>query len=484
MSLAENYVYSVIYQIISVLIPIVTVPYISRVLGAEGIGINAYTGSIVQYFALFGTIGIGLYAGRSVAYKRDDRKSLSETFWSIFLLQFTLCAVSFILCMIVTIIFAGQYRVIQMIQSLNLLAAAIDISWLFIGIEDLKKLVVRSIIIRILGIICIFAFVRNSGDLWVYTAISTFSLIFGQLVMWAYLYRVVDKHRVGYKDAIRHLKPSLELFIPQMAIQIYLVLNKTMLGVLANKQEVGLYENADKIVKMSLAFLTATGSVMLPRVANSFARGDKDKVRQYVYVTLNFVTYLAIPMTFGLIGISGRFVPWFLGNEFLKTSTLIILLSPVVIFVAWSNVIGFQYLIPTGKTREFTVSVVAGAGINFVLNLLLIKKFYSAGSAVATVIAEVMVTFIQFYLVRKDIKIMKLYKNLIRYNISGLAMFILVVVIGHFLDASYKTTIIQVLCGILIYIGMLFLLKSDINSYIFSKLFKRICNKLVSKEAA
>jgi O-antigen/teichoic acid export membrane protein len=484
MSLAENYIYSVIYQIISVIIPFITVPYISKILGAEGIGINAYTASIVAYFALFGTLGIGLYAGRSVAYVRDDRKRLSQIFWSIFLLQFTLCVVSFVLCIIFTTVFADKYRLIQIIQSLNLLAAAIDISWLFVGIEDLKKLVVRSILIRILGIFCIFAFVRDSGDLWVYTAISTFSLIFGQLVMWAYLYKVVDKYKVGYKDVIVHLRPSLELFLPQIAIQIYLVLNKTMLGALVSNQEVGFYESADKIVKMSLAFLTATSSVMLPRVANSFARGEKDKIRQYVYVILNFVTYLAIPMTFGLIGISGRFVPWFLGNEFLKTSTLIIILSPAVIFIAWSNVIGFQYMIPTGKTREFTISVVAGAAINFILNILLIRRMYSVGSAIATVAAEVAVTVIQFFLVRKDIKLMALYKNLIRYNLSGLVMFIAVILIGYPLDPSYKTTIVQVLCGAFIYIGMLFLLKSDINNYIFSRLYKRICSKFISKEAA
>lgn len=477
MSIAENYIYNVIYQIVVVITPLITVPYVSRTLGAEGIGINAYAGSIIQYFILLGTLGIGLYAGRTIAYIRDDRKRLSEAFWSIFLLQFTLCGISFILCIIFTIFLTEKYRLIQIIQSLNLLAVAVDISWLFVGIENFKKLVIRSIFFRILGAICIFVFVRGSSDLWKYTAISTFSTLLSQLAMWAYLYRIVDKYKASYREALRHLWPSLQLFLPQIAIQIYLVLNRTMLGVLASKQEVGLYENADRIVKMSVSFLTATGSVMLPRVANSFSKGENEKVCHYIYTMLNFVTYLAIPMTFGIIGISVKLVPWFLGEEFIKSTVLMIILSPIIIAIAWSNVIGFQYLIPTEKTGMFTISVAMGAAVNFLINLLLIKRYLSIGAALATVAAEVTVTVTQLHLVRKDIKMLKLYKNLISYNISALVMFIIIAAIGYPLDSSFKTTVIQVVSGIFVYVGMQFLLKSDINSYIFSKLYRRICSR-------
>jgi O-antigen/teichoic acid export membrane protein len=482
MSIAANYFYNVLYQVIAIIIPFVTVPYVSRVLGAEGVGINAYTGSIVQYFGLFGTIGIGLYGSRSIAYVRDDRKKLSKTFWGIFMLQFMLCSTSLFLYILFTVFFIDNYKLIQLIQGLNLLSAAIDICWLFSGIEDFKKLVVRSIFLRILGVACIFLFVKESSDVWKYTAISSLSLLLGQGVMWFYLGKIVDPYRVSFKETLKHLKPSLELFIPQIAIQIYLVLNKTMLGAIVNKQEVGYYENADRIIKMSLAFLTATGTVMLPRVANSFARGEKEKVRNYVYSTLNFVSYLSIPMMLGLIGISRQFVPWFFSLEFIKCAALISILSPIVLAISWSNVLGFQYMIPTGKVKEFTISVGIGAVVNFVVNLILIRRFHAIGAAVATVLSETTVTGVQMYLLRKELDLKGFYRNFTKYITAGLAMFLCVSMIGELLGPSSKTTLLQVSSGGLVYVLILFFLKSDINNYILRLVYNKLYRKLFSRE--
>jgi O-antigen/teichoic acid export membrane protein len=482
MSIAANYVYNVLYQVIAVIIPFITVPYVSRVLGAEGVGINAYTGSIVQYFGIFGTIGIGLYGSRSIAYVRDDRKKLSKTFWQIFTLQLMLCSISLALYIIFTIFFVDNYKFIQLIQALNLLSAAIDICWLFSGMEDFKKMVVRSIFLRIIGVACIFLFVKESGDVWKYTAISSLSLLLGQGVMWLYLGKIVDSYRVNFKEIIKHLKPSLELFVPQIAIQVYLVLNKTMLGSIVNKQEVGYYENADRIIKMSLAFLTATGTVMLPRVSNSFAKGEKEKVNNYVYSTLNFVSYLSIPMMLGLIGISRQFVPWFFSAEFIKCAALISVLSPIVIAIAWSNVLGFQYMIPTGKVKEFTISVGVGAVVNFILNLLLIRRFYSIGAAIATVISEISVTGVQMYLLRKELVLKKFYRNFTKYLTAGIMMYVCVYYIGVLLGVSSKTTLLQVLAGSSVYIIVLFFLKSDINNYILRLAYNKFCRIFSSKQ--
>lgn len=482
-SIVKNYAYNVIYQIISVIIPFITVPYVSRVLGAEGIGINAYTGSILQYFALFGSLGIGLYASRTVAYKRDNKEQLSKTFWSIFILQAVLCSISFILYLLFVFFFIEKYKLIQIIQSLNLLSIAVDISWLFVGIEDFKKLIIRSVFFRILGVISIFMFVKVPGDLWKYIVISSLSIFLGQIVMWAYIKKIVYKVKVTFKDIVMHLKPSLQLFIPQIAIQVYLVVNKTMLGILSSNQEVGLYENADKIIKLSLATITAIGGVMLPRISNSFAKGDTDKVNYYVYTILNFVSYLSIPFMFGIIGISRQFVPWFLGSEFTKCNILLIILSPIIITIAWSNVMGLQYMVPTGKINQFTISVIVGAIVNLSLNLVLIKSFHSIGAAIATLLSEAAVTTTQIYFLRDDIKISTLYLNIVKYIISSLIMFIPVMFIGYFFEANPMTSFTQIGIGILTYILASFLLKSDINKFIFSKVFSKIYKKLLSRRA-
>ena len=481
-SIAKNYTYNVIYQIVSVIIPFITVPYVSRVLGAEGIGVNAYTGSIVQYFALFGSLGIGLYAGRSVAYKRDDKEQLSKTFWSIFILQAALCSIAFILYVLFVLLFIEKYKLIQIIQSLSLLSIAVDISWLFVGIEDFKKLILRSIFFRILGVVSIFMFINAPSDLWKYIVISTVSIFLGQIVMWAYLKNIVNKVTVKFEDVVIHLKPSLQLFIPQIAIQVYLVVNRTMLGVMSSTQEVGLYENADKIIKISLATITAIGGVMLPRISNSFARGDNEKINYYLYTIFNFVSYLAIPFMFGIIGVSGQFVPWFLGSEFAKCSILLMILSPIVIAIAWSNVMGMQYMIPTGRTNQFTISVVVGAVINLALNLVLIRNFHSIGTAISTVLAEIAVTATQMYYLRYTLKFSTLYPNMVKYLFSSLIMFIPVMLIGDFFEAIPKTSVFQVITGAVTYILVLFLLKSDINNFIFSRVFGKIYRKLSSRK--
>lgn len=474
MSVAKNYIYNVIYQVANLIIPIITVPYVSRILGAEGVGINAYTNSIVQYFILFGTIGISLYGNRSIAYIRDDKQKLTNIFWNIFTLQLITSTISYILYIFFILTFAKENKIILIIQSINLLAASIDITWLFSGIEDFKKTVIRNLIVKILSVAGIFIFVTQRSDLWVYTFILALSVLLGQVVLWAYVPKIVDKYVFNLNEIKGHFIPSIKLFIPQVAIQIYLVLNKTMIGWMSSKTEVGLYENADRIVKMSLAVLTATGVVMLPRISNTFAKGDNKKVKEYIIKSLNFVSYLSIPITFGLIGISKQFVPWFFGNEFTKSIDLIIILSPMLISVSWSNVIGIQYMIPTGKSNEFTLSVTGGAVVNLILNMFLIKNLYSVGAAISTLVAETFVTVIQIFLIRKEINVFTFFKDLIKYIIAGLVMMLSIISIGNILGVSIKTTLIQITIGAVIYFLILFITKSEFNKSLCLKLFHRL----------
>ncbi|WP_279145840.1 oligosaccharide flippase family protein, partial [Clostridium tyrobutyricum] len=373
MSVAKNYVYNVIYQIVILIVPLITVPYVSRVLGSGGVGVNAYTNSIIQYFILFGTIGISLYGNRSIAYVRDDKSKLSRTFWGIFLLKIVTIIISYTVFIVFINFTHSQYKTIFLFQSIYIISAAVDISWLFMGLEDFQKTVTRNLIVKVIGVVCIFIFVKNRADLWKYVLILSCSELFGQLTLWFYVPRVMDKVKLSFYDIKRHLIPSINLFIPQIATQIYLVLNKTMLGYISNTNEVGYFDMSDKITRMSLAVVTAMGVVMLPRVANTFAKGDIKKVKEYLSKSFDFASYLSFPMMFGLAGISAQFTPWFFGPGFSKTGTLMCVISPIIIFIAWSNVLGVQYMMPVGKVKQFTISVTTGAVVNFILNILLIR---------------------------------------------------------------------------------------------------------------
>lgn len=473
MSVAKNYVYNVVYQIVILIVPLITVPYISRVLGSGGVGINAYTNSIIQYFILFGTIGISLYGNRSIAYVRDDKTKLSRTFWGIFLLKIITVIISYAVFIMFINFTNSKYRTIFLFQSIYIISAAVDVSWLFMGLEDFKKTVTRNLIVKVIGVICIFLFVKIRSDLWKYVLILSCSELFGQLTLWLYIPKVIDKVKLNFYDIKKHFIPSINLFVPQIATQIYLVLNKTMLGALSNTNEVGYFDMSDKITKMSLAVVTAMGVVMLPRVANTFAKGDMEKVKEYLSKSFDFASYLSVPMMFGLAGISAQFTPWFFGPGFSKTGTLMCVISPIVVFIAWSNVLGIQYMMPVGKAKEFTISVTIGAVVNFMFNILLIRHFQSLGTALATVIAEFSVTAAQFYLVRKDIEFKQIFKDIWKYLISSIVMFVIVKFIGHILGVGFKTTMLQIIIGGLAYIILLCLFKSDMNRKLIYTIFKK-----------
>ncbi|MET1249212.1 polysaccharide biosynthesis C-terminal domain-containing protein [Sporolactobacillus sp. STCC-11] len=365
-----------------------------------------------------------------------------------------------------------QYTLIFLIQSILIISAAVDISWLYMGLEDFKKTVLRNLIVKVIGVLCIFIFVKTSRDIWHYVLILSASELFGQLTLWMYLPKVVKKIKLNWHDIVIHFKPALGLFIPQIAIQIYIVLNKTMLGILSNVNEVGYFENADKIVKVILAVVTAMGVVMLPRISNTFAKGDTNKVKEYLYKSFGFASFLSIPLMFGIASISENFTPWFFGPSFNKTGIIIVMLSPIIVFIAWSNVLGVQYLMPIGKVRSYTISVICGAGINFVLNLLLIPHFQSLGTAIATLIAELIVTLYQFICIVKETKIKYLFSETWKYITGGFMMYFINQVIGYLMPINPLTTLVQIIVGVLIYFSILIVLKSQVN--------KQMINKVVS----
>lgn len=472
-SIAKNFLYNVVFQMVTLLLPLITVPYISRIIGKEGIGVYSYTLSITQYFIILGTLGIALYGNRQIAYVRDNKEKMSKNFWSIAFLQIIGTSIALIFYMIISA-FDSKYSYVYMIQSINIIAAMFDISWLYMGLEDFKKTVTRNLAVKILGIICIFIFVKSYDDLYIYIALNALMILFGNLVMWMYVPKTVSKVKIKFSDIKEHLIPSLKLFIPQIAIQIYVILDKSILGILANTGEVGLYDQAQKIVKVVLGLVTSLGVVMLPRMSNTFANGDNEKMSYYLNKSLCLVAYVSIPMAFGLASISKEFVPWFFGAGFEQVIYLIIILAPILFFIAMSNVLGVQYLLPTNKTKEFTTSVTVGAVVDVIFNLILIPKYKAVGACVAILISEFSVTFIQYLYVRKNIKKKYFFSNIIVYIAASSIMFGVVRIIGSYMGARILTNFVQGIAGTIIYVSILIIFKDEINSMIFNIIFTKI----------
>lgn len=476
-SIAKNFMYNLLLQIVTLFIPLITVPYVSRVLGKEGIGVYSYTLSIVQYFVILGTLGVSMYGNRQIAYVRDNKEKMSKTFWSITFLKVITTGLAFLLYILIVGV-NKEYGNIYLIQSMNIIAAMLDISWLYMGLEDFKKTVTRNLIVKIVGVICIFIFVKGYEDLYKYITINALMIMLGNLVMWVYVPRTVLKIKIKFKDIVEHIVPTIQLFIPQIATQVYLILDKTMLGTMTNTGEVGLYEQSEKIVKLVLGLVTSLGVVMLPRMSNTFASGDNEKMDMYLNRSLQGVSYVSIPMAVGLAGISNEFVPWFFGKDFSAVSHLMIILTPILFFIAISNVLGIQYLLPTNRTNEFTASVTMGAIINIILNFILIPKYKALGTCIATVIAEFLVTLVQYIYLRKKIENKILFKNIIKYVIASTIMFIVVRIIGINMGAKIITTIVQGLVGAVVYIIVLTLSKEEMNLMLFEIIDSKFKEKI------
>lgn len=470
-SVTKNYIYNLSYQILVLIIPVITTPYISRALGAENIGIYSYTLSISAFFILFGSLGISLYAQREIAYLQKDKKKYSKLFWEIFILKFITMTISLFIFFF-TFVRKGDYSQYYKILILEIIANCIDISWFFQGLEEFKKTVLRNIIVKLLSVICIFAFVKKPEDLKIYFYIYVLSILFGNGSLWFYLPNLLEKVNFKSLKIRKHIKPTLGLFLPQIAIEVYTLLDRAMIGtIIAEKSEVGFYEQSQKIIKMLLTILTSLGTVMLPRIANNFAKGKSKTIKTYIAKSLNMVLMLAFPMILGIISVSHAFVPKFFGQGFDKVEILMNIISPIILFIGLSNVIGTQYLLPTKRQREYTISVVCGAITNFIANLCLIWRYGAIGASIGTVIAELTVTLVQIYFVRDCFSLLFILKLSKNYVISSIAMFsVCSIVRSLIIDSMISSIALQVLSGTIVYVTCLLVLKD--------KFFEEIINKV------
>lgn len=463
MQILKNYLYNIFYQIFVLLVPIVTTPYLARVIGPTGVGINSYTNATIQYFILFGSIGINLYGNRQVAFVRNNRELLTQTFYEIYILRIISITLAY-LVFLIFLLFTSRFQVYYWAQSVSLIAAAFDISWFFMGVENFAVTVLRNFIVKIITVISILTLVRSYSDLTLYIFILSISLLIGNLTLFPNLKSYIGKPNLKSMNIFHHIRPAVILFIPQIATQIYLVLNKSMIGLISSVRAAGYFDQSDKIVKITLAIVTATGTVMLPHVANAFANGEYQKTKNYLYKSFSFVSAISIPMFFGLLAIADKFIPLFLTAKFNEVIPIIMIESVVIWLIAWSNAIGTQYLLPTNQSKAYSISVILGAAINLLCNIPLIVLWGALGASIATVISEATVTSYQLWAIRRQVDFHKLFFETYKYFLSGLLMFIVVIYINKLLPSSWLILIMEIIIGIIVYVIALFILRASIFS--------------------
>ena len=453
-SVRKNFAYNFAYQVLILALPFVTVPYVSRVLGVGGVGVYSYTYSVVYYFMICALLGINNHGSRMIAKSRSDKARLSKTFWSIYVIQLAMSIIMLILYGGYILLFSPSYLSVVVVQTLYIVSAMFDINWFFFGLEEFKITVTRNAIIKLLTVSAVFLFVKTSDDIWLYTLIMAGGTLASQLVLWPFMRNRVDRPCLKNLNVKRHLKPCLVLFVPVMAVSLYKVMDKIMLGLMSGVTEVGYYEQAEKMVNIPLALITALGTVMMPRILFLMEKGDKKAVLDYVEKSIRLMMFMAFPICFGLIIMAGSFVPIFMGQEFAKSALLVELLSVTIIFISFANVIRTQYLIPKERDKDFIWSIIAGAVVNLVANLLLIPRLTSVGACIGTILAEFAVTVYQIIAVRKDLNIKRYFGDSVVFLVKGFIMFGAMYAIEFLGLSNMQKLLVQAAVGAVAYIVM------------------------------
>lgn len=451
-SAKKNFIYNIVYQLLILIIPLIIAPYLARVVKADGVGVYSYTYSIVYYFMLFTLLGVNNYGNRSIAKIRDDNEKLSKTFFEIYALQLILGIAMFIFYMIYVFFICNKYVNIAFLQSMFIISSILDINWFFFGIEDFKKTITRNTMIKIGTVLLIFIFVKNANDLWKYTLVMSGTTCLGQLVLWSFLRKKIHFIKIKISDVVKHIKPNLVLFVPVIAVSLYKMMDKIMLGSLTNVTEVGYYENAEKIINIPMTLITALGTVMLPRISNIFAKGDFEKINKYIEKSIKFVMFMSFAMCCGLICVGYNFAQFYFGKEFQKTGLLIMLLSITLPFLSFANVIRTQYLIPNEKDKIYIISVSLGAVTNLIMNMMFIPKYMSIGACIGTISAEIMVMICQTCSVSKELPVRKYIKSIIPFIIKALIMLVIIYPIGYIKASELIILPLQVMIGGIIYV--------------------------------
>ncbi len=460
-SLKKNVVLNMTKTVMSLVFPLITFPYSSRVLGPVYIGKVNFAQSIVSYFALVAALGISTYAVRESAKLRDDRKNLSVFVKEVFSLNMISTVIAYILFTLALVVVPsfGAYRELLCICGASILFATLGMDWLYTGLEKFKYITIRSIAFQFISLILLFVFVRNQNDYLKFAGISVVSSVGSNICNFIHARYFIDL-RVKVQGLKKHLKPVFTLFAMSAAVSIYTVLDTTMLGFIKGDEAVGIYTAATKINRMVIMMITAATAVLLPRLSY-YADKDRNEFLRLANKAVQFVVMFSVPCAAGLFVLAEPAVILFSGEQFLPAIPVMKIMNAVIVFISLGCLMGGNVLISAGKEKSSLASTVVGAGSNFSLNLIFIPKYGAAGAAIGTVCAEFLVMTTQFILGRKIIDWKNLAKTILQ---CFFAVFIMVVFLLFFMKiVNNKVTLgfLSIVFGSFLYGSLLVLFRNE-----------------------
>lgn len=456
-SLKQNFIFQIIYRIITVITPLITSPILARALGAEKIGVYSATIAFVNYFTLFALLGVENHGTRSIASSQGNPGKMQTTFWNIYAVQVCTSVIALVAYVIALFLSSGPRFLILLLQGFWILSSLFNINWFFFGIEQFKLTVTRNIIIKIITVIAIVIFIRTPSDLPLYTVIMSGDAFLSSLIVWPFLRKYIHFEKPKFSLMKNHIKPLFVLFIPILGIALFHIMDKSMLDIFSTEAEAGYYYNTDKLINIPYGVITALSVVMLPRVANEYSKKRKETVKELLRKSTELSIFLTCAIGIGIAAIAEEFVPFFFGDEFNPCIKLVYCFAPVLLVKAISIMVRSQYMIPANKDKEYTIAVVVGAAVNLVANYLLISRFNALGAVLGTLIAEFAVMVMEIIYSIKEIPFIKyIIQNVVYFFIGGI-MFVVVRLFGARFDFPILFKLISmVLIGAVVFVGLCF----------------------------
>lgn len=439
------------YQFVNLIIPLIVSPFLTRVLGETNLGIYSYVNSIAYYFVLASMLGISTYGQRLIAEKKNDEQALRKSFWSLYCIHLMLSLVVLLIYVALSLFAFTDYTSIYLIQSLYVLSAAFDITWFFFGLEEFKGVIFRNLFVKIIETVLIFSLVNDKASLNTYIWIESSSILFRQVMLFPVLFRKAKPIRFTFADCLDHLRPLLLLSIVFIAVSLYTVFDKTILGIMTTKEEVAYYTYADKIITVPKTIIGTISTVMYPRACDMVNKGETEKARKYMKYSLYATSALGFGSMFGLIVLGRQLAIIYYGDTFLECGNMIMLMAPLVYIVMLGDIVRLQYMVPNKMDKQYTFCIICNAIINLILSISLIPVLGAYGAIVGTLGAELFGTVSELYLSRKFLSFKEVVLNGIPFFAFGGVMSLVLYFIQKSWNYSVTHLILLITIGLLIF---------------------------------
>lgn len=472
-SLKKNAVLNMTRTVMSLIFPLITFPYISRVLEPSGVGRVNFANSIISYFSMIAALGISTYGVREAAKVRDDKIQLTKLVKEILFINIISTLTSYLLLALALFFIPkfSEYRVLLIVCSGSILFVTLGMDWLYTAEEEFSYITIRSIIFQIISLILMFIFVRTKDDYLKYAGIGVISSVGSNILNFIHARKFISFGEKVHKEIKKHIKPIFTLFAMSVAVSIYTALDTTMLGFISGDEQVGFYTAATRINKLVISVITSAVAVLLPRLSYYISQHDDLHFYELTEKAIKVVIIFALPCTVGLSLVAHPVIVLLCGVQFEAAVPIMRVMNPIIVAISLSGLIGVQIFMPLGKEKLTLFSVVIGAVVNFTLNIILIPKYGAFGAGCATVCAETLVTVFQLICASKLFE----WKKIINHTIQCILATIVMSVVVYYLlkiDIRYGyKLILSIFTGAVVYILSLFLFR---NQFCLSIIKKRI----------